>query len=169
MARQVIDLDTPQSGGERGDAPRVAFTKVNENFAENYTSLALLKSASRADILGIVSQSGGTATGAVMERGSNANGSYWRFANGMQVCIRGFGPFNLATGAVYNSGTLTFAAAFSGAPQVALHINCSFPYYVTGNCEGGVTATAVAASIRNGYTGAINGIYAGIIAVGSWF
>ncbi|MGW8276091.1 tail fiber domain-containing protein [Xanthomonas axonopodis] len=34
MARQVIDLDTPQSDGGRGDPPRTAFTKVNENDEE---------------------------------------------------------------------------------------------------------------------------------------
>ncbi|NIJ84478.1 hypothetical protein FHY35_001433 [Xanthomonas arboricola] len=37
MARQVIDLDTPQSGGGRGDSPRTAFTKVNDNFIELYS------------------------------------------------------------------------------------------------------------------------------------
>ncbi|KWV17129.1 hypothetical protein [Xanthomonas translucens] len=168
MARQLIDTTT-NHGTYIGDPALTAFSKINDNFGENYAALALLKSASRADLLGTVSQSGGAATGAVMERGSNGNGSYWRFANGMQVCVRGIGPFNLATGAVYNSGALTFPAAFSGSPQVALHINCSFPYYVTGNFEGGVTATSAAASIRNGYTAAINGIYAGYIAVGGWF
>ena len=36
--------------------------------------------------LGTVSQSGGVPTGAIIERGSNANGEYVRFADGTQIC-----------------------------------------------------------------------------------
>jgi hypothetical protein len=38
------------------------------------------------NLLGTVAQSGGTPTGAVIERGSNANGDYVRFADGTQIC-----------------------------------------------------------------------------------
>ena len=41
----------------------------------------------QAGILGTVSQSGGVPTGAIIERGSNANGEYVRFADGTQICI----------------------------------------------------------------------------------
>lgn len=37
-------------------------------------------------ILGTVSQSSGVPTGAIIERGSNANGEYVRFADGTQIC-----------------------------------------------------------------------------------
>jgi len=37
-------------------------------------------------ILGTVSQAGGVPTGAIIERGSNANGEYVRFADGTQIC-----------------------------------------------------------------------------------
>ncbi|WP_278397756.1 hypothetical protein [Stutzerimonas kunmingensis] len=40
----------------------------------------------RSNILGTVSQSGGVPTGAIIERGSNANGGYVRFADGTQIC-----------------------------------------------------------------------------------
>lgn len=40
----------------------------------------------RSNILGIVSQSGGVPTGAIIERGSNANGEYTRYADGTQEC-----------------------------------------------------------------------------------
>lgn len=39
-----------------------------------------------SSITGTVSQSGGVATGAVIERGSNSNGEYLRFADGTQIC-----------------------------------------------------------------------------------
>lgn len=42
------------------------------------------------NILGTVSQSGGVPTGAIIERGSNANGEYVRFADGTQLCTRSF-------------------------------------------------------------------------------
>ena len=45
-----------------------------------------LGTAAEADIVGTVSQSGGDPTGAVIERGSNDNGEYTRFADGTQVC-----------------------------------------------------------------------------------
>lgn len=41
---------------------------------------------SRDSILGTVSQSGGVPTGAIIERGSNANGEYVRWADGTQIC-----------------------------------------------------------------------------------
>ncbi|WP_283966846.1 pyocin knob domain-containing protein [Tritonibacter sp. AK171] len=42
---------------------------------------------SQASLLGTVAQSGGVPTGAVIERGSNANGEYVRFADGTQICV----------------------------------------------------------------------------------
>lgn len=40
----------------------------------------------RGNILGAVAQAAGVPTGAVIERGSNANGDYLRFADGTQIC-----------------------------------------------------------------------------------
>ncbi|REC57805.1 DUF2793 domain-containing protein [Rhodosalinus sediminis] len=40
----------------------------------------------RTNAAGSVSQSGGVPTGALIERGSNANGEYVRFADGTQIC-----------------------------------------------------------------------------------
>ena len=42
----------------------------------------------QANILGTVSQVGGVPTGAIIERNSNANGAYVRFADGTQICER---------------------------------------------------------------------------------
>lgn len=49
-------------------------------------TLAADKAFRRGNILGTVSQSGGVPTGAIVERGSNGNGSYVRFADGTQIC-----------------------------------------------------------------------------------
>lgn len=53
-------------------------------------------------ILGTVSEDSGTPTGAVIERGSNANGEYVRFADGTQIATNG------------NAAITTAPAAFSG-------------------------------------------------------
>lgn len=40
----------------------------------------------QGNILGTVAQSGGVPAGAILERGSNTNGEYMRFADGTQIC-----------------------------------------------------------------------------------
>lgn len=40
MAQKIIDTTTPQPGGKMGDTAKVAFGKVNDNFAELYASKA---------------------------------------------------------------------------------------------------------------------------------
>lgn len=42
----------------------------------------------RSNIVGTVAQSSGAPTGAVIERGSNANGEYTKFADGTMLCCR---------------------------------------------------------------------------------
>lgn len=64
-------------------------------------------------VVGSVSQAGGVPTGAVIERGSNANGDYLRFADGSQICWR------VLTGSTGAASSWTFPAAFVAAPIVA--------------------------------------------------
>lgn len=45
-----------------------------------------LGAAAVASIVGVVSQSGGVATGAIVERGGNENGEYTKFADGTLIC-----------------------------------------------------------------------------------
>lgn len=66
-----------------------------------------LKAAATADIVGTVSQSGGVPTGAIFEKGSNANGRYVKYADGtataeMTVTTTAFS----AVGALYVSNNL---------------------------------------------------------------
>lgn len=61
-----------------------------------------LKSAAAADIVGLVSQVGGVPTGAIIERGSNSNGNYVRFADGTQIC---WGVNKSYTGGITNPVT----------------------------------------------------------------
>jgi hypothetical protein len=79
----------------------------------------------RANILGPVSQAGGVPTGAVIESGSNSNGSYVRFADGTQICRH---RVNAGSATAFGSGTFndpyrtapltwTYPAAFASKPE----------------------------------------------------
>ncbi|CRM72850.1 hypothetical protein [Pseudomonas sp. 25 R 14] len=80
-----------------------------------------LGTAAVAALVGAVSQSGGVPTGAVMQYGSNANGSFIRYADGTQICWQKAstaiavtsGPAN---GLYYGSVIWTFPAQFYAAP-----------------------------------------------------
>ena len=69
----------------------------------------------RDNILGTVSQSGGVPTGAVIERGSNANGEFVKYADGTMICWTphslGYTLSGLTAG---SSDEWTFPATFSG-------------------------------------------------------
>ncbi|KAA0913272.1 DUF2793 domain-containing protein [Aquicoccus porphyridii] len=76
----------------------------------------------RGNLLGAVSEAGGTPTGAVIERGSNANGEYVRFADGTQICVSpDFGGVDITTltGSLYRSADFewSFPATFGGGVE----------------------------------------------------
>ncbi len=75
-------------------------------------------------VLGAVSQTAGVPTGRVIERGSNANGEYVRFADGTQICTVTAAAVDATStsGNIYmhtNLLTWTFPAAFVVAPVVS--------------------------------------------------
>lgn len=92
------------------------------------TAYALAAAALRYgknNILGTVSQSAGVPTGAVIERGSNANGQYIRFAGGWQICfvhisIVGMTMFSLGSFGIKHGALSTlFPASFIEPPAVS--------------------------------------------------
>ncbi|MEP3334412.1 DUF2793 domain-containing protein [Sedimentitalea sp.] len=60
---------------------------------------------SQSELLGPVSQSGGMPTGAVIERGSNGDGDYVRWADGTQICTNANAP--ITTAPADFTGTIT--------------------------------------------------------------
>lgn len=78
MARQEIILGTPPSG-LGGDPPRVASQKINHMTQELYDWQAKLGTAAFASIVGSM------ASGAIIERGENASGSYVKLADGTMM------------------------------------------------------------------------------------
>ena len=69
----------------------------------------------QSNILGTVGQSGGVPTGAIIEKGSNANGDYTKFADGTIICTHSAAK-TFPTGAT--SADWTFPATFIAGPVV---------------------------------------------------
>lgn len=129
----------------------------------------------QSNIVGTVSQVAGVPTGAVIERGSNSNGEYVRFADGTQICWVHMEvsdqAINTPYGSVYQgSRTWPYPAAFAERPSVA----CSLFRWGTGASIGGVAATpsTSSATLRGiDFISRASGTNTAIsaIAVGRWF
>ncbi|KAA8610013.1 DUF2793 domain-containing protein [Salipiger aestuarii] len=113
------------------------------------------------NLLGTVSQSGGTPTGAVIESGSNANGRYVRYADGTQVCTR------TATSSASADASWTFPAAFASATDLAVTI--------TGRAASGVAigTARVPGTASTGWaayntSGSRVAVSCSLVAIGRW-
>ncbi len=134
--------------------------------------LAIAKTAgayAKDNILGTVSQSSGVPTGAVVERGSNANGEFVRFADGLQICImtRSYA----GSGAGVRTLDLTYPVAFASSP---LLLGGPTSFATAFRFLGPTTATpagnsaAVSVGIDVSQTSA-GGVSCTIRAEGRWF
>jgi hypothetical protein len=130
----------------------------------------------KSNILGTVSQSAGIPTGAIIERGSNANGEYVRYADGTQICWAGFTASSRSvTTALGSMFTLaapvarTFPSAFiaGSAPTVSPTLGANsvgrvFAIPISGSATAWtydlMSPTSVTSTVSEGY-----------IATGRWF
>lgn len=133
------------------------------------TTAAIAARYGKNNILGTVSQSAGVPTGAVIERGSNANGEYVRFADGTQICRAVFSPMAVAANAATNANW-EFPAAFIAQPSVPAWIGIPS---MDGNVLGfayhqGITTTGVTQVFINGAT-AQTISHISVLAVGRWY
>lgn len=113
--------------------------------------------------VGAVGQAGGVPTGAVVERGSNANGHYARFADGTQICHQ------IAAPSGPGNTTWTFPAAFSTTSGLI----------VTGAGRTGTDASFVSARVPNVFSVDYNhwrfngtrlsGLGVSLMALGRWY
>jgi hypothetical protein len=123
------------------------------------------------NLIGTVSQAGGVPTGAVLERGTGANGEYTRFADGTLICYRtnlSVTNASTASGSLFKSSaavTWTFPSPFSVAP--AVNVDCqSAGCWAT--MAGTPTTTSVALEAMSGVTQAA-ALTLRAMAVGRWF
>lgn len=119
-------------------------------------------------VVGSVSMSDGLPSGAVIEQGENANGSYVRFADGTQICraeIATTEPVSTASGALFSSSAMlwTYPAPFAA----------NMTPTVTGSCDQGCWISRESASSNDvtliGWSASETSTYTiNIMAVGRW-
>lgn len=177
-------LDSSVTFADNGDATKkLAFqcaaittaTTRTLTMADQDIDLAAMPPAiayRRGNVLGAVSQSGGTPTGAWAQRGTGAQGEYVMYADGRMECtytdatglsasVVDGNNFTHATGATW---TFPTPVPFAVAPVVT-GSSASLTRWVT---TGAVTTTTAA---YNNYRSTTTGTAAGIslTAVGRWF
>jgi hypothetical protein len=136
--------------------------------------LAITQSAGgygRSNILGVVSQSGGVPTGAIIERGSNANGEFVRYADGTQICTRVWSitVATTALGQIHRdaapTGAIwTFPAVFSAEPAAIFA-----PVHGASWCSSFQTSTTESRVVYYSAVAQSTGISFCATAIGRWF
>lgn len=167
MTKQVISLGAAPNG-VGGDDRRSAWLKAIANFDELYGFIAT--AFNRANILGAVSQAAGVPTGAVIQRGSNANGEYVRYADGTQICWA-VSKSSLSAGAGgYADVSFTLPVAFASPVYAATCQATPLNHWDYYGCLGVwvQTATGITFRIRNGPAGA-QSFSCSMLAIGRWY
>ena len=161
---------------------------ANNAFVDLGSADGLLASSQayvRSNILGTVSQSGGVPTGAVIERGSNANGEFVRYADGTQICHLNANPASNFTGllSLSDSQGSIFAANFTNwnypaefSAKACTSINTgrtggvSANRYVWGSMTGGTTASAQC-NFMSATSGSVStsAFQLQLLAIGRWY
>lgn len=122
-----------------------------------------------SNIVGTVSQSGGVPTGAIIERGSNANGEYTKFADGTMICTftTAGQTCTTAAGNVFTSGVgpnWTFPVAFVATPH--MFVSCQS---VSRWANGNATNTTTGQFAQFSYVSSAGSVAADLVAIGHWF
>lgn len=132
------------------------------------------KAFRRGNILGTVSQTGGVPSGAIIERGSNANGEYVRFADGTQICTVQIAvpPQTIASQAYVALPSVQFPAEFVAMPQMGgVYIGEFAPYILAAYLGTNATQTGQA-FVKNTHSASITIPVAGrlsLVVMGRWF
>ncbi|MNS97596.1 hypothetical protein D3C72_1319350 [compost metagenome] len=136
-----------------------------------------LGSAAVAPIVGTVSQSGGVPTGAIIQRGSNANGEFVRYADGTQECWK----ILTVNTAISNSdgGSLLYSAAIDvglfpiqfspNAPAVDMFALGGAGSFVTATSTPQTTTSWGQIYLASGLARAAVNHYISCHAKGRWF
>lgn len=112
------------------------------------------------NILGTVSQTAGVPTGAVIQRGTGANGEFVRYADGTLICTHSL------TGSTAAAVTWTFPSAFIAVPSVTGTAQATVLSCVM--LDAAPTVTAATISTRD-KADARRADVMRLIAVGRWF
>ncbi|MFM4996027.1 pyocin knob domain-containing protein [Aeromonas sanarellii] len=125
-------------------------------------------------ILGDVSQSAGVPTGAILRRGSNANGEYLQMADGTQICWRNW-TANLAvtsdntpyTGYYYAGLVFTYPVAFVAPPTLTAGARAAG--YTTPVANADISSVSAGLYIISNRTITARDYVLSYVAIGRWF
>ncbi len=128
--------------------------------------------AAGASSVGQVYNANGMPSGAIIERGSNANGEYTRFADGTQICTASAPTGNptLQSKEAIAFGAFTYAASFISPPRRSLSYDGSWSHTLHIGSEGGGSVSTAGVAIYNLDT--VSHAYAGTVymtAIGRWY
>lgn len=87
--------------------------ELADSYLDSEVDTAVADRYGKDNILGTVSQSEGVPTGAIIERGSNANGEYVKYADGTLICTKNVTFTNITTTAI--AGDSGGAIRFNGS------------------------------------------------------
>ncbi|MGX1186654.1 hypothetical protein AB7M29_004333 [Pseudomonas sp. F-14 TE3623] len=124
----------------------------------------------KSNIVGTVSQSGGAPAGAIVETGSNASGTYTKFADGSMICrgtTTGLGIDQTTTTQAY-SANLTLPATFVGPYDVKVNIiSVNVSNIFQGYCRASAISQSVISIIQ--YWNSVQTYAYSYLANGRWF
>jgi hypothetical protein len=163
----AIKLSTPSSGS------------ISLSPADTASNLTITVPAvsgtmfNQGNIVGTVSESSGVPTGAIIERGSNANGEFVKYADGTMICTKSNVSVatNIATfqtlGNFYSSTFINGTSValsishstdgtFANRKLITVHPNNNTTFSILYNSSGTTVANSTAALVQ-------------ITAIGRWF
>lgn len=134
--------------------------------AQVRSDLAADKAFRRGNILGSVAQNAGVPTGAVIERGSNANGDYVRFADGTVIAT--LFNYTLTAMAAGESRDIAFPTSFTDRGFVGISQRNSGSSPMANTAKLTLGNTGVAWRVYNFATTATIDMSINLIAIGRW-
>lgn len=143
------DLMTAKSDLDSGKIPVFPWAYVQDN------------------ILGTVSESAGVPTGAIIERGSNANGEFVKFADGTLICthISSATGFNLSASSYFTwTFPHAFLTTFNGVGYIQRPSNDTTEMFV----RTGTVSTGSAQNFAHSGSAVAGGTFI-LRAIGRWF
>lgn len=156
-----LALKTQVSGGQS-----IKYRIIDDNEPQDW-----LEVYTQASILGTVSQSDSVPTGAIIERGSNANGEYVKFADGTLICTHRIVDNETISSAYfggYRSAGLnwTFPVSFSGIDSVISSVGDldAFGSVINNPTVSGLTYVYTAVSTQPVATRSVE-----LLAIGRWY